>query len=56
MGYVTSSDDGLHYAPIRPWTFDDGTELGSYNTQQHWVSTAEGSSWSTPGAGPTMTT
>jgi len=41
-GYVTSSDDGLHYAPIRPWTFEDGTELGSYNTQQHWVAHSEG--------------
>jgi hypothetical protein len=36
-GYVTVSDDGLHYAEIQPWTFDDGRELGSYNTQQHWV-------------------
>ena len=36
-GYVTRSKDGLHWEPIRPWTFDDGTELGSYNTQQHWV-------------------
>jgi hypothetical protein len=35
--YVTTSLDGLHYKPIRPWTFDDGGELGSYNTQQHWV-------------------
>lgn len=37
QGYVTKSDDGLHYRPIRPWTFDDGGELGSYNTQQHWL-------------------
>ncbi|MEZ6034192.1 MAG: GDSL-type esterase/lipase family protein [Planctomycetaceae bacterium] len=36
-GYVTTSSDGLHYAPIAPWTFDDGSELGSYNTQQHWL-------------------
>lgn len=35
--YVTKSNDGLSFAPIQPWTFDDGTELGSYNTQQHWV-------------------
>lgn len=35
-GYVTTGD-GLHFVPIRPWTFDDGSELGSYNTQQHWV-------------------
>lgn len=36
-GYVTRGDDGLHFEPPRPWTFDDGSELGSYNTQQHWV-------------------
>lgn len=36
-GYVTRSKDGLHWEPIRPWMFDDGTELGSYNTQQHWA-------------------
>jgi hypothetical protein len=36
-GYVTSGDDGLHFDEIQPWTFDDGEELGSYNTQQHWV-------------------
>ncbi len=36
-GYVSRSKDGLHWEPIRPWTFDDGRELGSYNTQQHWV-------------------
>jgi hypothetical protein len=37
-GYVTRSQDGLRWEPIRPWTFDDGSDLGSYNTQQHWVS------------------
>lgn len=36
-GYVTAGIDGLRWQPIRPWTFDDGQELGSYNTQQHWV-------------------
>lgn len=36
-GYVTVSDDGLNYRPIKRWQFDDGTDLGSYNTQQHWV-------------------
>lgn len=40
-GYVTRSKDGLHWEPIRPWTFDDGTELGSYNTQQHWLTHGE---------------
>ncbi len=37
-GYVTSSEDGLHYDVPRPWAFDDGSDLGNYNTQQHWAS------------------
>ncbi len=41
-GYVTTSLDGLNYEPIKPWTFDDGEELGSYNTQQHWLSHSDG--------------
>jgi lysophospholipase L1-like esterase len=41
-GYVTRSADGLHFEPIRPWTFDDGADLGSYNTQQHWLSHSDG--------------
>jgi lysophospholipase L1-like esterase len=36
-GYVCTSDDGLHFGPIKPWQFDDGSDLGNYNTQQHWV-------------------
>jgi len=36
-GYAAVSSDGLEYSPPKPWTFDDGTELGSYNTQQHWI-------------------
>ena len=39
---VTTSDDGLSYGPIREWTFQDGTELGSYNTQQHWLAHDKG--------------
>ena len=35
--YVTSGKDGIRFDPIREWRFDDGTPLGSYNTQQHWV-------------------
>ncbi|MFI4874355.1 MAG: exo-alpha-sialidase [Blastopirellula sp. JB062] len=42
QGYVTCSDDGLHYEPIRPWKFDDGSDLGNYNTQQHWVTHSGG--------------
>jgi hypothetical protein len=41
-GYVSKSDDGLHFTEPIPWTFDDGTELGSYNTQQHWLAHREG--------------
>lgn len=41
-GYVSLSDDGLHWAEPRPWAFDDGSELGSYNTQQHWVTHSDG--------------
>ena len=41
-GYVTAGDDGLHFEPIKPWTFDDGKELGSYNTQQHWLAHSDG--------------
>lgn len=41
-GYVAVSDDGLTYGAIKPWTFDDGKELGSHNTQQHWLSHSDG--------------
>jgi len=34
---VAVSDDGLHYSEPIVWRFDDGQELGSYNTQQHWL-------------------
>ncbi len=36
--YVAASDDGLHYSGPVEWRYDDGAELGSYNTQQHWIS------------------
>lgn len=41
-GYVATSKDGLHFGQPKPWRFDDGSELGSYNTQQHWVTHSEG--------------
>ena len=41
-GYVATSPDGMHYEEPVPWTFDDGEELGSYNTQQHWVTHSDG--------------
>ncbi len=40
--YVTRGEDGLHFEPLRAWRFDDGQELGSYNTQTHWVTHGEG--------------
>ncbi len=40
--YVTRGDDGLHFEPLRSWTFDDGSDLGSYNTQAHWVTHSDG--------------
>jgi len=40
--YVTVGEDGLHWAPTRAWTFDDGSELGSYNTQAHWLTHSGG--------------
>lgn len=36
-GYVSTSNDGLQFEEPQPWQFDDGAELGSYNTQQHWL-------------------
>lgn len=35
--FVSVSDDGLNYTPPVEWKYDDGKVLGSYNTQQHWV-------------------
>jgi hypothetical protein len=39
---VTRSSDGLHFDPPKPWTYDDGKPLGSYNTQAHWVTHSDG--------------
>ena len=41
-GYVTSGTDGLTFDEPKRWTFDDGSDLGNYNTQQHWVTHHEG--------------
>ena len=41
-GYVTVSQNGESFAPLKPWCFDDGQELGNYQTQQHWVTHSEG--------------
>lgn len=36
-GYVCTSDDGLNFGEPKKWTWGDGSALGNYNTQQHWV-------------------
>lgn len=38
-GYVSvaNSEEELEFSEPKKWTFDDGTDLGNYNTQQHWV-------------------
>ena len=41
-GYISVSKDGLNYSEPRKWAFDDGSDLGNYNTQQHWVSHGKG--------------
>ncbi len=41
-GYVAVSSDGMNFGPIKAWTFDDGHDLGSYNTQQKWVTHEKG--------------
>lgn len=40
--YATVSDDGLNFRPVKAWTFDDGENLGSYNTQAHWMTIGDG--------------
>jgi hypothetical protein len=39
---VARSRDGLHFDEPKKWTFDDGKDLGSYNTQAHWVVHSDG--------------
>lgn len=40
--YVATSSDGLRYRAPKKWTFDDGQDLGSYNTQAHWLAHSSG--------------
>jgi len=41
-GYVSVSDDGLHWEDKRPWAWDDGTPLDMSTTQQHWLTHSDG--------------
>lgn len=36
-GYVSVSDDGRTFSEPVPWCWEDGSNIGNYNTQQHWV-------------------
>jgi hypothetical protein len=40
-GYMAVSKDGLKFSEPKKWTWDDGSDLGNYNTQQHWVTHSE---------------
>ena len=40
--FVAASNDGLEYEEPIEWKFEDGQSLGSYNTQQHWVTHRDG--------------
>lgn len=35
--YVCQSEDGIHLGEPRELCFDDGENVGSYNTQTHWL-------------------
>ena len=41
-GYVTTSGDGLQWAPIRPWCWEDGRPLDLSTTQQRWLVHSDG--------------
>jgi len=41
-GYIATSEDGMSFTKPERWRFDDGKDLGSYNTQQHWVTHPDG--------------
>ncbi len=36
-GYVARGIDGINYEPSIEWKFDDGKPVGTYCTQQHWI-------------------
>ena len=55
-GYVTASDDGLHYRPVKPWTFDDGRSWAATTPSSTGLRTGTVSSSSTPAAGRTTIT
>lgn len=41
-GYVSVSQDGLHWETQEPWCWDDGEPLTMSTTQQHWLTHSDG--------------
>lgn len=41
-GYLSVSDDGLHWQEKRAWAWDDGSPLEMSTTQQHWLAHSDG--------------
>ncbi|HLA84604.1 MAG TPA: sialidase family protein [Thermoguttaceae bacterium] len=41
-GYLATSDDGLHWSPIKAWAWDDGSPVVTSTTQQHWLTHSDG--------------
>lgn len=41
-GYLSVSDDGLHWSEKKCWTWDDETPLEMSTTQQHWLTHSDG--------------
>jgi hypothetical protein len=37
QGYVSTSEDGLHWAEQQPWCWRDGKPVGMSTTQQRWL-------------------
>lgn len=41
-GYLSSSPDGLNWAPKQAWAWEDGTPIEMSTTQQHWLTHSAG--------------
>jgi hypothetical protein len=41
-GYLSQSEDGLHWSPLSAWSWDDGQELSMSTTQQRWLTHSDG--------------
>jgi hypothetical protein len=41
-GYMTVSEDGLHWPDIQAWSWDDGEPLTMSTTQQRWITHSHG--------------